>query len=39
MTDTNNSGEKSLGSAKPTLHLKRPVDTGTVRQSFSHGRS
>src|SRR5580658_2147523 len=39
MTDTNNSGDKSLGSAKPTLHLKRPVDTGTVRQSFSHGRS
>ncbi len=39
MTDTNNSGEKSLGPAKPTLHLKRPVDAGTVRQSFSHGRS
>src|SRR5579863_2915380 len=39
MTDTNNSGEKSLGPAKPTLHLKRPVDGGTVRQSFSHGRS
>ena len=35
MTDTNNSGDKS----KPTLHLKRPMDTGTVRQSFSHGRS
>jgi len=39
MTDTNNSGEKSLGGPKPTLHLKRPVDSGTVRQSFSHGRS
>src|SRR5947209_8369110 len=39
MTETNNSGDKSLGSAKPTLHLKRPVDAGTVRQSFSHGRS
>jgi translation initiation factor IF-2 len=39
MTDTNNSGEKSLGGSKPTLHLKRPVDAGTVRQSFSHGRS
>jgi translation initiation factor IF-2 len=39
MTDTNNSGDKSLGPAKPTLHLKRPVDAGTVRQSFSHGRS
>ncbi len=41
MSDTNNSGEKTLGgsSSKPTLHLKRPVDAGTVRQSFSHGRS
>ncbi len=39
MTDTNNSGDKSLTGAKPTLHLKRPVDAGTVRQSFSHGRS
>jgi translation initiation factor IF-2 len=39
MTDTNNSGDKSLGGTKPTLHLKRPVDSGTVRQSFSHGRS
>jgi translation initiation factor IF-2 len=24
---------------KATLHLKRPVEQGTVRQSFSHGRS
>ena len=24
---------------KVTLHLKRPVEQGTVRQSFSHGRS
>ncbi len=39
MTDTNNSGDKSPQGAKPTLHLKRPVDQGTVRQSFSHGRS
>ena len=39
MTDTNNSGDKSLSGTKPTLHLKRPVDAGTVRQSFSHGRS
>ena len=39
MTDTNNSGDKSPLGAKPTLHLKRPVDQGTVRQSFSHGRS
>ncbi len=39
MTDTNNSGDKSPQGAKPTLHLKRPVDQGTVRQSFSHGRT
>ena len=41
MTDTNNSGDKTLSAnpAKPTLHLKRPVEQGTVRQSFSHGRS
>jgi translation initiation factor IF-2 len=39
MTDTNNSGDKSPQGAKPTLHLKRPVDSGTVRQSFSHGRT
>ncbi len=41
MSETNNSGDKTLGAvpAKPTLHLKRPVEQGTVRQSFSHGRS
>jgi translation initiation factor IF-2 len=41
MSETNNSGDKSLGSSgsKATLHLKRPVEQGTVRQSFSHGRS
>ena len=41
MSETNNSGDKSLGASAPkaTLHLKRPVDAGTVRQSFSHGRS
>ncbi|HKI13909.1 MAG TPA: translation initiation factor IF-2 [Roseiarcus sp.] len=40
MSETNNS-DKSLGAApaKATLHLKRPVEQGTVRQSFSHGRS
>ena len=27
------------GAPKATLHLKRPVEQGTVRQSFSHGRS
>jgi translation initiation factor IF-2 len=42
MSDTNNSGDKTLVAnppPKPTLHLKRPVEQGTVRQSFSHGRS
>ena len=40
MSETNNT-DKSLGAApaKTTLHLKRPVEQGTVRQSFSHGRS
>ena len=40
MSETNNSGDKTGASApKATLHLKRPVEQGTVRQSFSHGRS
>ena len=41
MSETNNSGDKTLSAspAKATLHLKRPVEQGTVRQSFSHGRS
>jgi len=41
MSETNNSGDKNLGGSAPkaTLHLKRPVEQGTVRQSFSHGRS
>jgi translation initiation factor IF-2 len=40
MNETSNSGDKTLGAApKATLHLKRPVDAGSVRQSFSHGRS
>ena len=40
MSETNNS-DKSLGAPPPkaTLHLKRPVEQGSVRQSFSHGRS
>jgi translation initiation factor IF-2 len=40
MSETNNS-DKTVGAAPPkaTLHLKRPVEQGTVRQSFSHGRS
>ena len=41
MSETNNSGDKTLSASPPkaTLHLKRPVEQGTVRQSFSHGRS
>ena len=40
MSETSNS-DKPTGAAPPkaTLHLKRPVEQGTVRQSFSHGRS
>ena len=40
MNETSNS-DKSTGATpqKATLHLKRPVEQGTVRQSFSHGRS
>ena len=40
MSETSNS-DKPSGAAPPkaTLHLKRPVEQGTVRQSFSHGRT
>ncbi len=40
MSETGNS-DKTVTTAAPkaTLHLKRPVEQGTVRQSFSHGRS
>ena len=38
MSDTKNSGDKTL-SAPKTLSLKRPVEQGVVRQSFSHGRT
>jgi translation initiation factor IF-2 len=40
MTETKQSGDKTLtvGPAK-TLSLKRPVEQGMVRQSFSHGRT
>jgi translation initiation factor IF-2 len=40
MTDNNNSGEKKLtvGGSK-TLSLKRPIEQGIVKQSFSHGRT
>jgi translation initiation factor IF-2 len=41
MTDDNTPGDKTLSVPKATLSLKRPADggAGTVRQSFSHGRS
>jgi translation initiation factor IF-2 len=40
MSDTNNTGDKTLTvSPSKTLHLKRPVEQGMVRQSFSHGRT
>ncbi len=40
MNETSNSDKPTgVQTTKPTLHLKRPVEQGTVRQSFSHGRS
>ena len=40
MSETGNSDKTvTAGPPKVTLHLKRPVEQGTVRQSFSHGRS
>ena len=40
MVDTKNPGDKTLSvSPTKTLTLKPRVETGTVRQSFSHGRS
>ncbi|MEL6061067.1 MULTISPECIES: translation initiation factor IF-2 [unclassified Methylobacterium] len=40
MSDTNNPGDKTLNRNSPKpLSLKRPIEAGTVRQSFSHGRS
>ncbi|SDN87112.1 translation initiation factor IF-2 [Methylobacterium phyllostachyos] len=40
MSDTNNPGDKTLNRTAPKpLGLKRPIEAGTVRQSFSHGRS
>jgi len=40
MADNNESGDKKLtvGGGK-TLSLKRPIETGIVKQSFSHGRT
>ena len=39
MSETKNTGDKTLTVAPKTLSLKRPVEQGVVRQSFSHGRS
>jgi translation initiation factor IF-2 len=41
MTDSNDKDRKGVLhlSSKGKLELKKPVDTGSVRQSFSHGRS
>src|SRR5918998_1696691 len=40
MSDTKTPGDKTLHvSSSKTLTLKRPVEQGVVRQSFSHGRS
>jgi translation initiation factor IF-2 len=38
MNDTKNTGDKAPTPSK-TLTLKRPVEAGVVRQSFSHGRT
>jgi translation initiation factor IF-2 len=40
MSETKNTGDKTLTVAPTkTLTLKRPVEQGVVRQSFSHGRT
>ena len=40
MADSKNSGDSTLTVAPTkTLSLKRPVESGIVRQSFSHGRT
>jgi translation initiation factor IF-2 len=39
MNDTKTPGDKTLHVSPKTLSLKRPVEQGMVRQSFSHGRS
>src|SRR5438067_10678832 len=39
MVDTKTPGDKTLSMPSKTLTLKPRVETGTVRQSFSHGRS
>jgi translation initiation factor IF-2 len=39
MSETKTTGDKTISVASKTLTLKRPVDTGVVKQSFTHGRS
>src|SRR3569833_2730105 len=39
MVDTKTPDDKKLSVPSKTLSLKPRVETGTVRQSFSHGRS
>jgi translation initiation factor IF-2 len=39
MVDTKSPGDKTLSVQTKTLTLKPRVETGTVRQSFSHGRT
>ncbi|WP_186388579.1 translation initiation factor IF-2 [Stappia sp. TSB10P1A] len=40
MSETKNPGDKTISMERKTLGLKRPgVEQGTVRQSFSHGRT
>ena len=39
MSETKSTGDKTLTAKPKTLTLKRPVEAGVVRQSFSHGRN
>src|ERR1700761_7010880 len=39
MVDTKTPGDKTLSVPTKTLSLKPRVETGTVKQSFSHGRT
>ena len=39
MVDTKSPGDKTLSVPTKTLTLKPRVEQGTVRQSFSHGRT
>src|ERR1700761_6383876 len=39
MVDTKTPGDKKLSVPTKTLSLKPRVETGTVRQSFPHGRT